>query len=257
MAYSPNTTNLFGRRRALALFLTGLGGTITASRAAAAAMASTPVTDSQLFARWREYLKSEIELNAAQDARDLVSWNARQAHPPKPDCIGDGWVTVIPSAIGDDVEALTVTTDMKSGRQPADERMAEIKAWVEKCNEINIRFGLPELESAFKAAWDGQWLAFARFVSMPAATLAGLALKTSAIFYFEDQTRRAWRGRITDHKKLEPEQQILLTLRRDLLRMAGLPDDFAMEYAEVDEQYFATTVLAPGGTSNDPTMVFC
>jgi uroporphyrinogen decarboxylase-like protein len=108
-----------------------------------------------------------------------------------------------------------------------------------KCNEIKIRFGLPELESAFKAAWDRQWTAFARFVATPAATLAGLALKTSAIFYFEDQTRGAWRSRATDHKKLEPEQQILLTLRRDLLRMAGLPNDFAMEYAEPNEQYFA------------------
>ena len=126
------------------------------------------------------------------------------------------------------------------GRQLADERMAEVKAWAQKCNEINIRFGLPELEAAFKAAWDRQWAAFARFVTTPATTLAGLAVKTSAIFYFEDKTRRAWRGMVTDQKELEPEQQILLTLRRDLLHMAGLPDDFAMEYAEADEQYFAT-----------------
>ena len=128
---------------------------------------------------------------------------------------------------------------MKSGRQPAAERMAEVEAWVQKCKEINIRFGLPELEAAFKAAWDRQWAAFARFVTTPATTLAGLAVKTSAIFYFEDKTRRAWRGIVTDQKELEPEQQILLTLRRDLLHMAGLPDDFAMEYAEADEQHFA------------------
>ena len=60
------------------------------------------------------------------------------------------------------------------------------------------------------------------------------------MFYFEDETRRAWRGVVTDPKQLEPEQQILLTLRRDLLRMAGLPDDFAMEFGEINEQYFAT-----------------
>jgi hypothetical protein len=76
---------------------------------------------------------------------------------------------------------------------------------------------------------------------MPATSLAGLAIKTSAIFYFEDRTRRAWRGLITDPKELEPEQQILLTLRRDLLHIAGLPDDFAMEYAEATEQYFASS----------------
>jgi hypothetical protein len=67
------------------------------------------------------------------------------------------------------------------------------------------------------------------------------ALKISAIFYFEDRTRRAWRGLITDPKELEPEQQILLTLRRDLLHIAALPDDFAMEYAQAAEQYFATS----------------
>jgi hypothetical protein len=118
--------------------------------------------------------------------------------------------------------------------------MAEVKSWVQKCNEINIRFGLPELEAAFKIAWDRQWAAFARFVATPATTLAGLAAKTSAIFYFDDQTRRAWRGTIAEQKGLEPEKQILLTLRRDLLHIAGLPDDFAMEYAESAEQGFAT-----------------
>src|SRR5262245_17094096 len=114
MAYSPNTTNPFGRRSALALFFTGLAGAITASRAAVTALASTPGcldTDAQLFARWREYLKSEIELNAAQDARDLISWNARQAYPPKPDCMGDGGVKVIPSAIDTDGEVWIATTD--------------------------------------------------------------------------------------------------------------------------------------------------
>jgi hypothetical protein len=57
-----------------------------------------------------------------------------------------------------------------------------------------------------------------------------------------ERTKRvvSWRGIVSDPKQLEPEQQILLTMRRDLLRMAGLPDDFAMEYAEVDDQYFAT-----------------
>jgi hypothetical protein len=39
---------------------------------------------------------------------------------------------------------------------------------------------------------------------------------------------------------LERHQEILLTLRKDLLRMAGLADDLAMEYAEGDEQYFGS-----------------
>ncbi len=51
--------------------------------------------------------------------------------------------------------------------------MAEVEAWLQKCKAINIRFGLPELELAFKAAWDKQWAAFARFVATPATTLAG------------------------------------------------------------------------------------
>ena len=167
-----------------------------------------------------------------------MSWNARQAYPPKPDCIERGWVKPEDET---DVELWSATTDMETDRQLSDAQMAEVKAWVRKCNEINIRFGVPELETAFKTAWDRQWAAFARFVAMPATSLAGLAIKTSAIFYFEDRTRRAWRGLITDPKELEPEQQILLTLRRDLLHIAGLPDDFAMEYAEATEQYFASS----------------
>jgi hypothetical protein len=246
MAYSPNTTNL-PRRRALVSFFAGIAAADFAVRGADAALASKPGcpdTDPQLLAGWREYVRAEIKLNAAQDARDLMSWNARQAYPPKPDCIESSWVKVMAPEDETDIELWSATTDMETDRQLSDEQMAEVKAWVQKCNEINIRFGVPELEAAFKTAWDRQWAAFARFVAMPATSLAGLAVKTSAIFYFEDRTRRAWRGLINDPKELEPEQQILLTLRQDLLRIAGLPDDFAMEYAEAAEQYFASSEVA-------------
>jgi hypothetical protein len=242
MAYPPNTTNL--TRRALVSFFAGIAAADFAVRTADAVLASTsgcPDADPQLLAGWREYVRAEIELNAAQDARDLMSWNARQAYPPKPDFIETSWLNVIPSEDDGDVELWSATMDMKLGRRLSNGQMAEVKAWVQKCNEINIRFGVPELETAFKTAWDRQWAAFARFVATPATSLAGLAIKTSAIFYFEDRTRRAWRGLITDPKELEPEQQILLTLRRDLLHIAGLPDDFAMEYAEAAEQYFASS----------------
>ena len=242
MANSPNTTNL-PRRRALATFFASIAAAPFVGGAAVAALPSTsgtPDADAQLLARWRQYLKSEIELNAAQDARDLVSWKARQTYPAKPDCIECSRVKVISSENDADLELWPSTTNMEVGRQLAAEQKVAVKAWVQTCEVINVRFGLPELEAAFKTAWDRQWAAFACFVGTPATTLAGLAVKTSAIFYFEDRTRRAWQGLITDPKELEPEQQILLTLRRDLLRIAGLPDDFAMEYAEAAEQYFAT-----------------
>jgi hypothetical protein len=241
MAYSPNIMNL-PRRRALLTFFAGVAAADGVFRVAATTSAATPhgaEPDAQLFARWHEYLKSESELNAVENARDLISWNARQAYPPKPECMASDWRMISPSAIDADVEGWPATMDMKSGGQPAAERMAAVEDWLEQCKEIDNRFGLPELESAFKTAWDRQWAAFARFVATPATTLAGLAVRTSAIFYFEDETRRAWRSMITDQKQLEPEQQILLTLRRDLLRMAGLPGDFAMADAEADEQYVA------------------
>src|SRR5689334_21250398 len=106
MAYSLNTTNL-PRRRALMSFSAGIAVAGFAVRAADAALASKsgcPDADPQLLARWREYVEAEIELNAAQEARDLVSWNARQAYPPKPDCIERGGVKVIPPEDDCDVE---------------------------------------------------------------------------------------------------------------------------------------------------------
>jgi hypothetical protein len=242
MAYSPNSTNLLGRR-ALVKFFAGIGAAeIAGSAARITTLASTPgdpQADAQLFDRWREYVNSEIELNAAQLVRDRIAWNARQAYPPKPNCIGQH-PGVDASELDINIESWAATTDMKSSRQPAAEHTDGLEIWVQKCNEINVRFGVPELEAAFKTAWDRQWAAFARFVATQATTLAGLALKTSAIFYFEDQTRRAWRGTVNEQKQLEPDQQILLTLRRDLLRIARLPDDFALEYAEAAEQYFST-----------------
>jgi hypothetical protein len=118
--------------------------------AAGVASAATPgchELDAQLFARWREYLKSEIELNAAQDARDLMSWNARQAYPPKPDCIESSWVKVI-SAENEADELWSAATDMEVSRHLTNELKAEVTTWAQKCYEINIRFGLPELEAA-------------------------------------------------------------------------------------------------------------
>ena len=248
-ADSPDTTKL--SRRALMLTSPGLVAANVAAAALAVGCARDGTSgsdlseaDAQLFACWREYLKLEIELDAVQDARDLMSCDARRGYPPKPDCIGSGWVKVIPFEITPDVELCAATMDMKSGRHPAAERKAEVEAWMQECNDINIQLGLPELESAFRATWDKQWAAFARFVATPATTLAGLVFKTSAMLYFEDEARRAWRSAVTDPKQLEPDQQILLTLRRDLLRMAGLPDDFAMEFGEINEQYFATAELS-------------
>src|SRR4029078_6253507 len=82
-----------------------------------------------------EYLKLEIELNAVQDARDLMSCDARRAYPPKPDCIGSGWANVI--RFTPDVELCAATMDMKSGRQSAAERKAEVEAWMRKCKDTS------------------------------------------------------------------------------------------------------------------------
>jgi hypothetical protein len=246
MAYSPNSTNTLGRR-AVVKFFGGFAALNIAGKAAgistSACSRGYPEPDAQLFFLWREYLNTEIQLNTAEAARDLASWNARQAYPPKPDCIECRSVELIPSEDDADLELWSATAGMNMHRQWAHEQKAEVTAWVRNCKQIDILFGLAKLETAFKTAWDEQWAAFARFVATPATTLAGLAVKTSAIFYFEDRTRRAWRGLITDPKELEPEQQILLTLRRDLLRIAGLADDFAMDY-QVEEECL---VAAAGG----------
>src|SRR5262245_17864376 len=140
MAYSPNTTNL-PTRCALVRFFAGIAASTRSIRAAEIGSVSTPGcpdADAPLLARWRDYLKSEIELNAAQDARDLVSWNARQAYPTKPDCIESSWMRVIPFEDDTDVKLWSATTDTKVGRQLTDERKAEVTAWVQKCKEINI-----------------------------------------------------------------------------------------------------------------------
>jgi hypothetical protein len=66
-----------------------------------------------------------------------------------------------------------------------------------------------------------------------------MAFKTSAMLYFDDEAQYAWKGSVGDRRQLEQDQEILLELRKDLLRFAGLPDDFALEFAEGKEQYFA------------------
>ena len=167
----------------------------------------SPEGDVELFARWREYLRLETELNAAEGNRDLINWKARQlihlSQIASPTATGK----VVPTEVDADAELCT-TADLQPGWQSAAERMAEAEAWAQKCEAIRVRFGLPELETAFKTAWDRQWAAFARFVATPATTLTGLAFKTSAIFYFADETRRAWRGTLIEKRQLEPDQEI-------------------------------------------------
>src|SRR5689334_2553220 len=89
MAYSPHSTNLLGRR-ALVKFFAAIGASTIPGKALGTGLAFTPIcfeADAELFARWREYLKFEMELNAAEQARDVVSWNARQSYPPRPESI--------------------------------------------------------------------------------------------------------------------------------------------------------------------------
>jgi hypothetical protein len=66
-----------------------------------------------------------------------------------------------------------------------------------------------------------------------------MAFKSSAILYFDYETQYAWKGSVVDRHRLEQDQEILPELRKDLLRYAGLPDDFVLKFAEGKEQYFA------------------
>ena len=84
MAYSPHTTNL--PRRALVRFLGWIGASTIIGAAGGVELSPAPegLEDAQLFARWSDYLKIEVELNRVEEGRDVISWNARQAYPPKP-----------------------------------------------------------------------------------------------------------------------------------------------------------------------------
>ena len=95
------------------------------------------------------------------------------------------------------------------------------------------------MADAYEASRKVRNEAFVRFLATPAKTLTGMAFKTSAILYFDYEAQYAWKGSVGDRQRLEQDQEILLGLRKDLLRLAGLPDDFALEFAEGKERYFA------------------
>ena len=117
--------------------------------------------------------------------------------------------------------------------------MDEAEAWIKECEATQDRLGRPAAEAAYEAAEEKYRAAFDRFLATPADTLAGMAFKTSAMLYFDHEAQYAWKGIVVDRQSLEQDKEILLELRKDLLRFAGLPDDFALEFAEDREQYFA------------------
>ena len=78
-----------------------------------------------------------------------------------------------------------------------------------------------------------------RYFPAPMPGLSRRCFAHFAILYFDDEAQYAWKGSVVDRQGLEQDQEILLELRKDLLRFAELPDDFALEFAEGKEQYFA------------------
>ena len=70
-------------------------------------------------------------------------------------------------------------------------------------------------------------------MATPAKTLTGIAFKTTAFLHFDYEARRTWRGDTLDG--IDYEQQIMLSLRKDVLQLAGLPRDFGSELIEPED----------------------
>jgi len=137
-----------------------------------------------------------------------------------------------------DDELVIITTKRRPKRPAVAKPIAEATDWAKECEATRERLGVPQTTSAYEAALEMYWEAYNRFLGTPAQTLTGMAFKTSAILYFDYEAQYSWKGSVGDRQNLEQQQEILLELRKDLLRFAGLPDDFALEFAEGNEQYF-------------------
>jgi hypothetical protein len=106
-------------------------------------------------------------------------------------------------------------------RQTAAKLVSETEAWLKEWGAVKNRFGVLAKCEAYEASRKVYWDAFNRFLGTPAKTLAGMVFNTSAMLYFDDEAQYAWKGSVGDRQQLEQDQEILLELRRDLLRLAG------------------------------------
>jgi hypothetical protein len=111
-------------------------------------LASTPgdpQADAQLFDRWREYVNSEIELNAATAGSRPDRLECPASLSAQADCIGQR-----PGVDAPELDSKHRIMGCYNGheiqQQPAAEHTDGLEIWVQKCNEINVRFGVPELE---------------------------------------------------------------------------------------------------------------
>ena len=88
-------------------------------------------------------------------------------------------------------------------------------------------------KGAFEAACAEAEIAKALLIAAPASTVRGLALKTSAFLHFDLNASEAWAG--LSYAKPTKAQRILLSLRDDLMRLANLPRDLAIEHMNAVE----------------------
>jgi hypothetical protein len=154
----------------------------------------TVQTEQELFTLWQEFVRLEEASHAAIDA----AYNAERA--------------------------------LRQGlRHKGQYSLAETGAWKRACDDIETEYGIARLKEDEAAIRLRVREAFDRFIAMPASSLHGVALKTGAFLHFAGVARNAWLTGNTDD--LECDHKMLLSLRRDLLRLAHLPDAYGMEFS--------------------------
>jgi hypothetical protein len=133
MADSANTQTL-SRRRALISASTGIAAANILGMTAGAALAGSPNSeaDAELFALWREYLTIEAEMNAAYDAKDHVSAEARRAYSPQPESVTKGWVRIVSDEEAHDGRGY-ISVDMRPEVNPHWEESRKLMDEAEAC----------------------------------------------------------------------------------------------------------------------------
>ena len=91
---------------------------------------------------------------------------------------------------------------------------------------------MPALREEQRAAQAEYAAAVEAFVAAPTDTFRGLALKASAVLHLDLDLQDGWRK--GNRKDIAEEGLVLLSLRDDLLRLAGLPSNFAIQ--PIDEE---------------------
>jgi len=149
------------------------------------------------------------------------------------------WLTVVLDERSDRREVLITTTKLKPRRQTAANLISEAQAWMKECEAVRGRFGVPRMADAYEASRKSIGAPSIASLLHPPRTSPAWPSRPRQCSTSMMRLNMPGRGASSIVRGWSRIRRFCWSCEKTCCALLGLPDDFALEFAEGKEQDFA------------------